>query len=265
MKSTRTMKGMPKRPLTAYNIFFKHERTAIEKYIQKETGKKAPYKEVAKKVAQQWKLLSAHKKAQYDVLAAKDKQRYATELATFSETQESNKNNSSLKSFVGAVHARIDDGNDKPQAANDGREGMEPLPFDKIEFDQLDNDIGSFLDDFPNVMTASHEDIRDRANCVGIEKGGNDSSNDFGIIHLTTTEGFKHKPSQSFCGVQAEMFGTAQSIFLVESFKAVDAAELANFAMAYDFFDDEVSVINENDVVFLSELYNHEEMHGQTI
>lgn len=73
----------PKRPLTAYNIFFQEERRRVQASTLAATGRRATYKEIARKVAGNWKKLDATDKAPYQALAAKEKRRFALELVDY--------------------------------------------------------------------------------------------------------------------------------------------------------------------------------------
>ena len=79
----------PRRPRTAYNLFFRQARKIIQHEHFQETGKKATYVHLSQMVSSKWKNLDKHEKAFYEELAAKDKRRYALELvASSSQRQE---------------------------------------------------------------------------------------------------------------------------------------------------------------------------------
>jgi HMG-box domain len=80
-------KDKPKRPLSAYNIFFKFQRKRILAIMPvRDSGKprrshgKMGFADMARAVASQWKAISPQEKAAYAELAAVDKRRYKDEL-----------------------------------------------------------------------------------------------------------------------------------------------------------------------------------------
>lgn len=79
---------MPKRPLTAYNIFFQEERNRVHARTLAQTGQKPTFKEVARSVANAWKTATLGFKAQYEALAAREKRRYALELVEYRTNSE---------------------------------------------------------------------------------------------------------------------------------------------------------------------------------
>lgn len=97
-------KGMPKRPLSAYNLFFKEERQAImsarAKTIKKDgSAVKRSKKEtvgigfanLAKTIGEKWQIMDASDKAPYLDIAAKEKKRYNEEMKIWREKQKEEK------------------------------------------------------------------------------------------------------------------------------------------------------------------------------
>jgi HMG (high mobility group) box len=93
-------KGMPKRPLSAYNLFFQMERvTVLASADKKHTStegvqeidngktkmKKVGFEELAKIVGKRWRLLSRVDRKKYEALAEKDSLRYRKEMDAFNE------------------------------------------------------------------------------------------------------------------------------------------------------------------------------------
>lgn len=77
----------PKRCLTAYNLFFRDERSKLLSTLPcREEGKprhshgKISFKDLARTVSAHWKLISADEKDYYTLLACEDKMRYKKEL-----------------------------------------------------------------------------------------------------------------------------------------------------------------------------------------
>lgn len=96
----------PKRPLSAYNIFFKYERTRIMNELDTENSSrlspptakssskqakrgKSPisFQDMARMISKRWKDSSESTKAKYQKLAQKDKERYQTEKAVYVKRQ----------------------------------------------------------------------------------------------------------------------------------------------------------------------------------
>lgn len=89
--------GRPKRPLTAYNLYFKEQRRKlIAEFEQedrshtsestKQMRRQAPhgklgFEEMGRTIAKQWRELSPEKKAQYEEIAVENKRRYKEEIA----------------------------------------------------------------------------------------------------------------------------------------------------------------------------------------
>lgn len=65
----------PKRPMSAYMMFVKTNRSRI---VEENPGLKPP--QVLSKAGEEWKELTSEDKVQYDAMNAKDKKRYAKEM-----------------------------------------------------------------------------------------------------------------------------------------------------------------------------------------
>jgi hypothetical protein len=88
-------KDKPKRPLSAYNLFFKHERGEILRATpDRVEGKprrshgKIGFADLARNIAANWKSIDAVSRAHFDRLAAKDKERYRTAMEEWKKKQE---------------------------------------------------------------------------------------------------------------------------------------------------------------------------------
>lgn len=114
--SKRKPKDKPKRPLSAYNYFFKEERVKILKAVLGEDGKevnptdvdpdmddeilkrlkkdggKVSFEEMGKLIGQRWKVISAERKAHYDALAKADTERYKKEMEAYNGRREELRN-----------------------------------------------------------------------------------------------------------------------------------------------------------------------------
>lgn len=99
-QSKKQKKPRPRRPLTAYNLFFKDERARILAEVQQEEDDVDPhtsldtkrlrrrrphgkvgFEEMAKTIGKRWKAISPERKAYYDAKARAEQERYREELA----------------------------------------------------------------------------------------------------------------------------------------------------------------------------------------
>jgi len=80
-KSWKKPKDMPKRPLSAYNLFFQEERGKL--LSQERLG----FAALARNISQKWKKLEASDRTKYDEEAAIEKRRYKLELQKWNESR----------------------------------------------------------------------------------------------------------------------------------------------------------------------------------
>jgi hypothetical protein len=92
-KSNKDKSGKPKRPLSAYNLFFRYQREQILQTVSQPTYKprrshgKIGFADLARSVAEKWKSLDQITKMQFDGKAAKDKERYEQELKVWNKVR----------------------------------------------------------------------------------------------------------------------------------------------------------------------------------
>ena len=104
-------KDKPKRPLSAYNYFFKQERQRILKYLLRNpgdvvedevvdadeekrlwtTGKKISFEEMGKLIGKRWKNIEGEQLEKYTSLARSDAERYQKELKVWNDKKEEEK------------------------------------------------------------------------------------------------------------------------------------------------------------------------------
>jgi len=115
-------KDKPKRPLSAYNFFFKEEREKIlkvvlsedpskvqtdpdaEDFLNEETigrlkkeGGKVSFEEMGKIIGQRWKNIDPDRLAKYSEMASEDTERYKTEMQSYNGRQEARMRSEALK------------------------------------------------------------------------------------------------------------------------------------------------------------------------
>lgn len=128
----------PKRPLSAYNIFFKEERARILAELPKEeeedgdkkskTGPhgKIGFENLAKTIGQRWKKISADDAAEYKKKAAVDMERYKEQMEVYLR----NKNGDQKEAFVDGKSKKVDrqddeDDSEKPSKKIKTEGGMQ--------------------------------------------------------------------------------------------------------------------------------------------
>ena len=84
MRSNASSK--PRRPMTAYNIFYREER--IELLRKLNTSPQPDFKDLARYVAKRWKAIEPEQKVYYDQLAMTEKQKYASKLVEWYDRQQ---------------------------------------------------------------------------------------------------------------------------------------------------------------------------------
>ena len=82
----------PKRPSTAYNIFFREEHSRIKKVRKLKHTFPATSRSSIDLVAEAWNILSHKEKLMFQVRAARDKVRYVEELRRWRQVQEPEEN-----------------------------------------------------------------------------------------------------------------------------------------------------------------------------
>eukprot|EP00934_Nitzschia_sp_Nitz4_P007419 Nitzschia sp. Nitz4//scaffold99_size76975//18606//19667//NITZ4_005568-RA/size76975-processed-gene-0.25-mRNA-1//1//CDS//3329560826//7409//frame0 len=82
-------KDYPKRPLSAYNIFFKEKRQELfQEKIEKVGRANVDLRVVVQEVAQHWKALSSEEKAKLELRAKEDLKRYRDEVEVYEATHD---------------------------------------------------------------------------------------------------------------------------------------------------------------------------------
>ena len=77
-------KGMPKRPLSAYNLYFQSERSKIQEAALG-AGEKIGFEGLGKIIGKKWRELSAVEREVYGKLAEKDTVRYLKEMEAYND------------------------------------------------------------------------------------------------------------------------------------------------------------------------------------
>eukprot|EP00526_Cylindrotheca_closterium_P018773 CAMPEP_0113633674 /NCGR_PEP_ID=MMETSP0017_2-20120614/17528_1 /TAXON_ID=2856 /ORGANISM="Cylindrotheca closterium" /LENGTH=362 /DNA_ID=CAMNT_0000544329 /DNA_START=32 /DNA_END=1120 /DNA_ORIENTATION=- /assembly_acc=CAM_ASM_000147 len=105
-------RGMPKRPLSAYNIFFRTQRTIVQAKAEKkklEGFKGLGFEGLGKLIGKQWKALSKEERKEYEILAEKDRGRYRQDMDAYNhkkkELIEKERSRQVLASVIGVEAA----------------------------------------------------------------------------------------------------------------------------------------------------------------
>lgn len=92
LRRKKKPKGMPKRPLSAYNIFFQLERTKIVDENNKERNyhssvAKLTFEQLGKIIGKRWKALGEEDRKEFDKLADAEGSRYRKEMEAYNEAK----------------------------------------------------------------------------------------------------------------------------------------------------------------------------------
>ncbi|KAL3914374.1 MAG: hypothetical protein SGILL_006125, partial [Bacillariaceae sp.] len=123
-KKWKKPRDKPNRPLSAYNLFFQKERASMlgndakdldadkgKKRIHRKTHGKIGFAEMARIIGAKWKTLNDDEKTEFTEVAAKEKKRYAEELAVWKEDQKK-KEEAAKKSAKSSKGSKQDDAKD---------------------------------------------------------------------------------------------------------------------------------------------------------
>eukprot|EP00934_Nitzschia_sp_Nitz4_P001231 Nitzschia sp. Nitz4//scaffold12_size214221//182785//184002//NITZ4_001529-RA/size214221-processed-gene-0.371-mRNA-1//-1//CDS//3329535107//1231//frame0 len=115
----------PKRPLSAYNIFFKSERPSVlaeygETKKRLDNGK-VDLHEVVKEVGRRWKFLDEEERSKYEDEAEQDTERYRDELRAYQKekTRERLKEKKRLAALKAAEQAKRDEADNSSHSTED--------------------------------------------------------------------------------------------------------------------------------------------------
>jgi hypothetical protein len=144
-------KPKPKRPLSAYNIFFKHERERmLADAPTRPQGKprrshgKIGFADLARSIASKWNSMDADTRARYNELAADDKRRYTREMAEWKD-----ESNDYALSYANEMHSTKKDLDDM----------IEPISLD-IFMAQSNNDVTPLFSRADNSLFRNSIDSR---------------------------------------------------------------------------------------------------------
>lgn len=109
-------KDAPKRPLSAYNIFFKKERLKILEASEPGT---AGFENLAKTVGKRWKALPSEEMSYFQKMASQDSERYKNEMEKYRDTTKRKKMALSSRAPAMMVGASARGGSAKRGRADD--------------------------------------------------------------------------------------------------------------------------------------------------
>jgi hypothetical protein len=100
-------KGMPKRPLSAYNLFFQEERVKVLESTEQQ-DQRPRFEELGRIIAKRWKMLTEEDHKKYEVLAQEDSVRYRQEMEVYNETKRKRKEEKAAKGEKERLFLRSD-------------------------------------------------------------------------------------------------------------------------------------------------------------
>jgi hypothetical protein len=130
----QTPVSKPKRPLTAYNFFFRDQKERIADFRRQNQGRACPPS--ATMVSELWKKITPDLRAHYDVMAAKEKFRHYEEKLQWEHYTESHRDDNSQDTSGDQLSTRNGGANEDEPSAEDF-----PLRMDLIP--QLAEKLGS--------------------------------------------------------------------------------------------------------------------------
>jgi HMG (high mobility group) box len=80
-------KGMPKRPLSAYNLFFQSERFKILE-IARRSSERISFEGLAKIIGKRWQELTSKDRNEFERLARKDTDRYRQQMESYNQSRQ---------------------------------------------------------------------------------------------------------------------------------------------------------------------------------
>jgi hypothetical protein len=105
-------KGMPKRPLSAYNLYFQSARAKILECAEDGDGGKIGFEGLGKIIGQRWRVLPELERKAYEMLANKDSVRYRKEMEEYNQMKHKKLDESdqqSLKTLLRTTRTDTDD------------------------------------------------------------------------------------------------------------------------------------------------------------
>lgn len=105
-------KGMPKRPLSAYNLYFQSARAKILESAEEGDGGKIGFEGLGKIIGQRWRVLPESERKAYEILANKDSVRYRKEMEEYNQMKHKKLDESdkqSLKTLLRTTNTDTED------------------------------------------------------------------------------------------------------------------------------------------------------------